>query len=124
MICREALGQYATGVTVITSRAIDGRRVGMTANSFTSVSMEPPLVLVVPGKKSPSVADLTGATHFAINVLAANQHHLSRQFSTPQPGQVRGVDCCEGIAGVPLLNERHRPLPVPNSASVRRPATT
>jgi flavin reductase (DIM6/NTAB) family NADH-FMN oxidoreductase RutF len=101
---RKALGQFATGVTVITSRAIDGRRVGMTANSFSSVSMEPPLVLWSLAKASPSVADLTGASHFAINVLAANQHHLSRQFSTPAPDKFSGVDCCEGTAGVPLLN--------------------
>jgi flavin reductase (DIM6/NTAB) family NADH-FMN oxidoreductase RutF len=101
---RKALGQFATGVTVITSRAIDGRRVGMTANSFSSVSMEPPLVLWSLARESPSVADLTGASHFAINVLAAGQHHLSRQFSTPAPDKFSGVDCCEGTAGVPLLN--------------------
>jgi flavin reductase (DIM6/NTAB) family NADH-FMN oxidoreductase RutF len=101
---RKALGQFATGVTVITSRAIDGRRVGMTANSFSSVSLEPPLVLWSLAKESPSVADFTGASHFAINVLAANQHHLSRQFSTPQPDKFGGVDCCESTAGVPLLN--------------------
>ncbi|MCY1314210.1 FMN reductase (NADH) NtaB [compost metagenome] len=50
------------------------------------------------------MADFTGASHFAINVLAAPQHHLSRQFSTPQADKFGGVDCCEGTAGVPLLN--------------------
>lgn len=101
---RKALGQFATGVTVITSRAIDGRRIGMTANSFSSVSLEPPLVLWSLAKEAPSLADFTGASHFSINVLAANQHHLSRQFSTPQPDKFSGVDCCESTAGVPLLN--------------------
>ena len=101
---RKALGQFATGVTVITSRAIDGRRVGMTANSFSSVSMDPPLVLWSLAKEAPSLADFTGGSHFAINVLAASQHHLSRQFSTSQPDKFSGVDCCEGTAGVPLLN--------------------
>ncbi|MDP9607410.1 UNVERIFIED_ORG: flavin reductase (DIM6/NTAB) family NADH-FMN oxidoreductase RutF [Variovorax paradoxus] len=101
---RKALGQFSTGVTVITTRAIDGRRVGMTANSFSSVSLDPPLVLWSLARQAPSVADFTGASHFAINVLAANQHHLSRQFSTPQPDKFGGVDCCEGTAGVPLLN--------------------
>jgi flavin reductase (DIM6/NTAB) family NADH-FMN oxidoreductase RutF len=101
---RKALGQFATGVTVITSRAIDGRRVGMTANSFSSVSLEPPLVLWSLAKEAPSLADFTGASHFSINVLAANQHHLSRQFSTSQPDKFSGVDCCESTAGVPLLN--------------------
>jgi len=55
-------------------------------------------------RQAPSVADFTGASHFAINVLAAHQHHLSRQFSTPQPDKFGGVDCCDGTAGVPLLN--------------------
>ncbi|AGU53396.1 putative FMN reductase [Variovorax paradoxus B4] len=101
---RKALGQFSTGVTVITTRAIDGRRVGMTANSFSSVSLDPPLVLWSLARQAPSVGDFTGASHFAINVLAAHQHHLSRQFSTPQADKFGGVDCCEGTAGVPLLN--------------------
>ncbi|QNK65847.1 flavin reductase [Variovorax sp. PAMC26660] len=101
---RKALGQFTTGVTVITTRAIDGRRVGMTANSFSSVSLDPPLVLWSLARQAPSVADFTGASHFAINVLAVHQHHLSRQFSTPQADKFGGVDCCEGTAGVPLLN--------------------
>ncbi len=101
---RRALGQFATGVTVITSRAIDGRRIGMTANSFSSVSMDPPLVLWSLAKEAASLPDFTGGSHFAINVLAANQHHLSRQFSTALPDRFSGVDCCEGIGGVPLLN--------------------
>ena len=101
---RKALGQFSTGVTVITTRAMDGRRVGMTANSFSSVSLDPPLVLWSLARQAPSLSDFTGASHFAINVLAANQHHLSRQFSTPQADKFGGVDCCEGTAGVPLLN--------------------
>ena len=101
---RKALGQFTTGVTVITTRGIDGRRVGMTANSFSSVSLDPPLVLWSLARQAPSVGDFTGASHFAINVLAAHQHHLSRQFSTPQADKFGGVDCCEGTAGVPLLN--------------------
>jgi len=101
---RRALGQFSTGVTVITTRAMDGRRVGMTANSFSSVSLDPPLVLWSLARQAPSLGDFTGASHFAINVLAANQHHLSRQFSTPQADKFGGVDCCDGTSGVPLLN--------------------
>jgi flavin reductase (DIM6/NTAB) family NADH-FMN oxidoreductase RutF len=101
---RKALGQFTTGVAVITTRALDGRRMGMTANSFASVSLEPPLVLWSLAKQAASLADFTSASHFAINVLAADQHHLSRQFSTPRPDKFSGVDCCEGTAGVPLLN--------------------
>ena len=100
---RRTLGQFATGVTVITTRGLDGGRVGMTANSFSSVSMDPPLVLWSLDRGAPSVGDFVGASHFAINILAANQHHLSRQFSTPQADKFEGVEVAEGVAGVPLL---------------------
>lgn len=100
---RAALGQFATGVTVITTRAPDGRKVGMTANSFTSVSMEPPLVLWCPSKRAPSLVDFEESTHFAINVLASDQHVLSRQFATPSEDKFAGVEVVEGIAGVPVL---------------------
>lgn len=100
---RAALGQFATGVTVITTRAPDGRKVGMTANSFTSVSMEPPLILWCPSKRAPSLADFEESTHFAINVLASDQHVLSRQFATPSEDKFAGAEVVEGIAGVPVL---------------------
>ncbi|WOH18944.1 styrene monooxygenase/indole monooxygenase family protein [Paenarthrobacter sp. GOM3] len=101
---RGALGQFATGVTVVTTVAADGRKVGMTANSFTSVSMEPPLVLWCPSKRAPSLGDFEDATHFAINILASDQHVLSRQFATPATDKFAGTETTEGIAGVPLLN--------------------
>ncbi|MEV7605947.1 flavin reductase [Paenarthrobacter sp. NPDC089322] len=101
---RSALGQFATGVTVVTTVSADGRKVGMTANSFTSVSMEPPLVLWCPSKRAPSLADFEDATHFAINVLASDQHVLSRQFATPATDKFAGAETTEGIAGVPLLD--------------------
>ena len=101
---RGALGQFATGVTVVTTLAADGRKVGMTANSFTSVSMEPPLVLWCPSKRSPSLTDFEESTHFAINILASDQHVLSRQFATPAIDKFVGAETSEGIAGVPLLD--------------------
>jgi flavin reductase (DIM6/NTAB) family NADH-FMN oxidoreductase RutF len=101
---RRALGQFATGVTVVTARTTDGRKVGVTVNSFSSVSLDPPLVLWSLSRQAPSFADFTHATHFAVNVLAANQHHLSRQFSTPLPDKFSGVEFAEGPAGVPLLS--------------------
>ncbi|HET7749340.1 MAG TPA: flavin reductase family protein, partial [Terriglobales bacterium] len=101
---RRALGQFATGVTVVTARTPDGRRVGVTVNSFSSVSLDPPLVLWSLSRQAPSFADFTHATHFAVNVLAGNQHHLSRQFSTPLPDKFSGVEFAEGPAGVPLLS--------------------
>jgi flavin reductase (DIM6/NTAB) family NADH-FMN oxidoreductase RutF len=100
---RRALGQFATGVAVVTTRTPDGRKVGVTVNSFSSVSLDPPLVLWSLLRQAPSFADFTQSTHFAINVLAANQHHLSRQFSTPLSDKFAGVESVEGTAGVPLL---------------------
>ena len=101
---RRALGQFATGVTVVTARTPDGRKVGVTVNSFSSVSLDPPLVLWSLSRQAPSLADFTHAPYFAINVLAANQHHISRQFSTPLPDKFSGVEFHEGSAGVPLLS--------------------
>ncbi|MBF6231480.1 flavin reductase [Nocardia farcinica] len=101
---RNAFGQYATGVTVVTTRAPDGRKIGVTANSFTSVSLDPPLIAWCPAKKAPSLPDLIAASHFAVNVLAADQHELSRQFATPAPDKFADVAYRDGIAGVPLLD--------------------
>jgi flavin reductase (DIM6/NTAB) family NADH-FMN oxidoreductase RutF len=101
---RRALGQFATGVTVVTARTPDGRKVGVTVNSFSSVSLDPPLVLWSLSRQAPSFADFAHATHFAVNVLAANQHHLSRQFSTPLPDKFSGVEFVEGAGGVPVLS--------------------
>lgn len=102
---RHALGQFATGVTVVTSRAPDGRRIGMTANSFASVSLDPPLVMWCPAKSAPSAADFRSASHFAVNVLSSHQHALSRQFATPLKDKFAGVEVTEGLVGLPLLSE-------------------
>ncbi len=101
---RRALGQFATGVTVITTRDPEGRRVGLTANSFTSLSLDPPLVLFCLDRTAPSLPAFRGCTHFAIHVLAAEQHHLSRQFSTPSEDKFAGVEVEDGPGGVPLLD--------------------
>ncbi len=101
---RTTLGQFATGVTVVTTRTPQGAKVGMTANSFTSVSMDPPLVLWCPSKFAPSLPDFESATHFAINVLESSQHVLSRQFATPADDKFAGVNISEGVAGLPLLD--------------------
>lgn len=102
---RDAFGQFATGVTVVTSRASDGRRIGMTANSFASVSLDPPLVLWCPSKNAPSVKDFKEASHFAINVLSSHQHAISRQFATPLTDKFAGLDVIEGRMGLPLIPE-------------------
>jgi len=101
---RNALGQYATGVTVVTTMGDEGKRIGITANSFTSVSVDPPLVLWCPSNRAPSLASFESATHFAINVLAADQHVLSRQFATASDDKFAGVATHEGLRGIPVID--------------------
>ncbi|AWV04369.1 flavin reductase [Burkholderia sp. JP2-270] len=105
MQLRAAFGQFPTGVTVITTCATDGRKVGLTANSFSSLSLDPPLVLWSLRKVAPSRPDFVAATHFAINILAHDQIDLSRRFATPSADKfdgVRHVDSESG--GVPCLD--------------------
>jgi flavin reductase (DIM6/NTAB) family NADH-FMN oxidoreductase RutF/flavin-dependent dehydrogenase len=101
---RRALGQFATGVAIVSARGKDAQPVGLTVNSFSSVSLDPPLVLWSLSKNSSSYHDFLSATHFAINVLAADQHHLSRKFSTPMEDKFAGVEFAHGAGGCPLLN--------------------
>ncbi len=98
---RRALGQYATGVTVVTTLDEAGLPFAMTANSFTSVSINPPLVLWAAAKSSPSLVAFEASDRFAVNVLASDQHHLSRQFSTSGSDKFDGVRLVEG--DLPLL---------------------
>jgi flavin reductase (DIM6/NTAB) family NADH-FMN oxidoreductase RutF len=100
---RAVLGNFATGVTVVTTTGPNDQPVGVTANSFSSVSLVPPLVLWCPAKSSRSLAAFAVTAHFAINVLGSGQHHLSRQFATSVDDKFKGVEYSRGIAGVPLL---------------------
>jgi flavin reductase (DIM6/NTAB) family NADH-FMN oxidoreductase RutF len=101
---RHALGQFATGVTVATTRAVDGRPVGITANSFTSVSLEPPLVLWCLARDAGSLPVFRECTHFGINVLSSSQHHVSRLFATHGADKFGGeTGVRDGPSGVPLL---------------------
>ncbi|MGF7191042.1 flavin reductase (DIM6/NTAB) family NADH-FMN oxidoreductase RutF [Robbsia andropogonis] len=102
---RNAFGQYPTGITVITATAQDGRKIGLTANSFASLSLDPPLVLWSLGKTSPSRDDFAGAGYFAINVLTQAQIALSRQFSQPSPDKYAGVEYRESMGGTMVLND-------------------
>lgn len=101
---RNLLGQFATGVTVITTCAKDGRKVGMTANSFSSLSLDPPLILWSLSKTAPSLNDYSSAEHFAIHMLAQEDHHLSGHFARPAADKFAGIahQPCP-MAGVPVL---------------------
>lgn len=100
---RNALGLFTTGVTVITTRGPDGKPEGLTANSFSALSLDPPLVLWSLSKRSPSMGGFVASGHFAINVLGARQTALSHRFATPQPDKFEGLDVQSGLGGSPLL---------------------
>ena len=88
---RQMLGRFATGVTVLTVQASDGRPHGMTASTLTSVSLEPPLVLVCVDHSARMHPLITGARQFVVNVLAADQEELSRRFADPHDDRFDGV---------------------------------
>ncbi|MBM96329.1 MAG: flavin oxidoreductase [Oceanospirillaceae bacterium] len=100
---RAALGNFATGVTVITACTPDGDKAGVTANSFNSVSLDPPLVLWSIMKSSASVKIFDQASHFAVNVLAADQINLSNHFARPSDDKFASVDYENGVGNAPLL---------------------
>lgn len=100
---RRAFGRFGTGVTVITARTPDGVRVGVTANSFNTVSLEPPIVLWSLAITSPSLKLFRSAGHFGVNVLTLDQLGLSRQFSRASDNKFAGVAFSDGLAGVPVL---------------------
>jgi flavin reductase (DIM6/NTAB) family NADH-FMN oxidoreductase RutF len=100
---RDALGRFATGVTIITCLDHDGQRVGLTANSFSSLSLEPPLVLWSLRRASPNFEAFEGATHFAINVLAESQVELSRRFAAAVDDRFAEGSWSAGLGEVPVL---------------------
>jgi flavin reductase (DIM6/NTAB) family NADH-FMN oxidoreductase RutF len=101
---RTALGTYATGVTVITAAAADGRPVGLTCNSFASVSLNPPLVLWSLLIYSPRVGVFQNASHFAVNVLDASQQDVAKQFASRVDDKFAGIPWQPGLGGAPLLD--------------------
>lgn len=100
---RQALGCFATGVTVMTTLRADGSPVGVTVNSFASVSLDPPLVLWSLAAHSPSLGAFRAAPRFCVNVLAADQAELCRRFATPVADKFAGVAWRRGAGGVPVL---------------------
>lgn len=116
---RQALGQFASGVTVVTSRAPDGRRIGMTANSFTSVSLDPPLVLWCPAKSAPSLPDFTDASHFAQRAGLAPTPHLAAVRHSVRR-QVRWARTLRRARRRTVAPRRRRVLRVPDRGAPRR----
>ncbi len=101
---RNALAQFATGVTIITTRLTDGTFLGLTASSFNSVSLNPPLVLWSLNQGANSLPVFTENSHYVINILAADQAALANQFARPGKNRFEGVEFTLSPTGLPVLN--------------------
>jgi flavin reductase (DIM6/NTAB) family NADH-FMN oxidoreductase RutF len=103
---REALGTFATGVTIVTTVGDGGQRIGLTANSFTSVSIDPPLVLWSLSKRSANLDSFRGASHFAVNVLSSAQQALCMRFAQrSETDRFDGVPLEASELGLPVLQD-------------------
>lgn len=102
---RRALGCFATGVAVITAVDENGAPVGITVNSFNSVSLDPPLVLWSIADNAGSYETFLAVEHFSVNVLAFDQQDVCERFAKSGTDKFDGLECTTGIAGVPLLPE-------------------
>lgn len=100
---RDALGAFATGVTVVTARDASGSPVGVTANSFSSVSLDPPLVLWSIARSSSSFDAFNAAKYFAIHILHSEQEDISNRFASRGDDKFADLDCTDSADGVPLL---------------------
>lgn len=100
---RRVCGAFPTGVAIVSTRDADGAPCGLTVNSFTSVSLDPPLVLWSLNRHSPSLPHFDAAEAYTISILAHDQAHLAQRFSTPVANKFEGVphDVCE--KGVPIV---------------------
>ena len=116
---RQLLGRFATGVTVLTTRTEGGEPIGMTASSIASVSLAPPLVLVSVDRRHDMHMALEAASHFVLNVLAADQEALSRRFAADEPNRFGGVGFRPNKQGIAVLDgalahiecEKHTAIP-------------
>jgi flavin reductase (DIM6/NTAB) family NADH-FMN oxidoreductase RutF len=100
---RNALGGFATGVTIVTTRTADGRNVGLTCNSFASVSLSPPLVLWSLVTHSSNLTAFQECSYFAVNVLGHQQGDLAMKFARSGDDKFAGVDWTLGLGDAPIL---------------------
>ena len=102
---RQAVGSFTTGVTVVTTCGPTGKLEGVTANSFSTVSLDPPLVLWSLGRRSASFESFHYAKHFVVNVLSVGQMGVSRHFATPRLDKLEGIAHSRGVGGCPILDD-------------------
>jgi len=100
---RQACGHFATGVTIVTMRDGAGQPHGLTANSFTSVSLEPPLVLVCVDRRISTYPVMQETQGWLVHILRADQEELSRRFATPDIDKFEGLEVVDGPNGAPLI---------------------
>jgi flavin reductase (DIM6/NTAB) family NADH-FMN oxidoreductase RutF len=101
---RTALSRFASGVTVVTTRDADARPLGITVSAFSSLSLEPPLVLICIDSKAYAHNAFNESGVFVVNILGAEQEDLSRLFASREPDKFQGLGFTEGINGVPVLS--------------------
>ena len=102
---RNALGYFTTGITVITTVDHDGQPVGLTANSFNSVSLDPPLILFSLAKTAFSLAAFTNHRHFAVNILKEGQEEVSNRFARSLSDKWTGIEHTTWDSGCPILKD-------------------
>ncbi|NKB52844.1 MAG: flavin reductase [Rhizobiaceae bacterium] len=102
-LLRDALGSFATGVTIITAAGDNGLRIGLTANSFSSVSLNPALVSWSLASHAPSMPIFQNCSHYSIHVLRRDQEDLAIRFSQSRDDKFEGVQVIEGVGGAPVL---------------------
>jgi flavin reductase (DIM6/NTAB) family NADH-FMN oxidoreductase RutF len=100
---RQALGQFATGVAIITASDADGKPIGITMSSFNSVSLDPPLILFSVDRKALSLGAMLDAKGYAVNLLSRRQEHLSNQFAKALSDKWQSVEHSLGHAQAPLI---------------------
>jgi len=101
---RAALGMFATGVTIVTARTAEGQLTGLTASSFNSVSLSPPLVLWSLSQAARSMPAFRQGSHYAINILASDQQALAQRFADPHADRFADLPFTEGVSGAPLIS--------------------
>ena len=105
ILFRRVLGHYPTGVCLITAMVDDGRPVGLVVGSFTSASLDPPLVAFFPDRRSSSWQKIAEAGRFCVNVLAEHQEHLCRRFTAPVADRFEGTAYRLSQSGLPILDD-------------------
>jgi len=102
---RSVLGRFPSGVTVVTTKAPDGSDSGMTVSAFSSVSLEPPLVLICIEKTASAYEALTGSTGFVVNILSAGQEQIARRFAIVDIDRFEGVGYARSQNGFAVLDD-------------------